>query len=92
MKPAITNGVCRLRCAGHCQQCVDDAGWRASVGTTDPCGDVRGPWRTGLGDLVAKVATPIARLLRLGCIDPKTKELRPESGCAKRRDALNRIG
>jgi hypothetical protein len=48
--------------------------------------------RLGLGDLVASVATPIARALRLPCIDPATKQLRPESGCAKRRDALNRLG
>lgn len=46
----------------------------------------------GLGDLVAAVATPIARALHLDCIDPATQQLRPDSGCAKRRAALNRIG
>ena len=45
----------------------------------------------GLGDLVAAVATPIARALHLPCIDPATKQLRPESGCAKRKAALNRL-
>ena len=45
----------------------------------------------GLGDLVAAVATPIARALRMKCIDPETKQLRPESGCAKRKAALNRL-
>lgn len=47
--------------------------------------------RRGLGDLVAAVATPIARALHLSCIDPATKQLRPESGCAKRKAALNRL-
>lgn len=47
--------------------------------------------KKGLGDLVAAVATPIARALRLPCIDPVTKQLRPESGCAQRQAALNRF-
>jgi hypothetical protein len=45
----------------------------------------------GLGDVVSKVATPIARALGMDCIDKKTNELKPDSGCAKRRDALNGI-
>jgi len=45
----------------------------------------------GLGDLIAKVATPIARFLRLPCIDKKTNELKPESPCQKRKEALNKI-
>lgn len=44
----------------------------------------------GLGDAVAAVATPIARALGLPCIDPATRQLRPESGCAQRKAALNR--
>lgn len=44
-----------------------------------------------IGDAVAAVATPIARVLRLSCIDPATRQLRPESGCAKRKAALNRL-
>jgi hypothetical protein len=43
----------------------------------------------GLGDAVAAVATPLARALRLPCIDPATKQLRPESGCARRKGKLN---
>lgn len=46
----------------------------------------------GLGDLVAAVATPIARALGLPCIDPATQQLRPESGCAKRKADWNRKG
>ncbi len=42
-----------------------------------------------LGDKIASVATPIARALKLDCIDPETKQLRPESGCAKMRNNLN---
>jgi hypothetical protein len=45
-----------------------------------------------LGDKVAAVATPFARALKLGCIDRETKELRPESRCAKWKAALNRLG
>lgn len=44
-----------------------------------------------LGNAISTVATPIARALHLPCIDPETNQLRPESGCAKRRDALNQF-
>lgn len=43
----------------------------------------------GLGDAISSVATPIAAALHLPCIDPTTKQLRPESGCAKRKQVLN---
>ncbi len=42
-----------------------------------------------LGDLISSVATPIARMVGADCIDQETKQLRPESGCAKMRDNLN---
>jgi len=45
-----------------------------------------------LGDAVASVATPIARALHMDCIDPSTQQLRPESPCNQRRDALNHFG
>lgn len=45
----------------------------------------------GLGDLISSVATPIASALNLPCIDQETRQLRPESPCAKRKAALNRI-
>lgn len=45
----------------------------------------------GLGDVVAAVATPIARALKLPCVDPKTKDLLPDSRCNKRKKKLNRI-
>lgn len=49
------------------------------------------PMKRGMGDLVAAVATPIARALQLPCIDPATRDLRPESACAKRKEKLNRL-
>jgi hypothetical protein len=47
--------------------------------------------RPGLGDLVGSIATPIARALHMPCIDPATGQLRPESGCQKRKTFLNKI-
>ena len=44
---------------------------------------------TGLGDKIARVATPIARALRLSCIDEATKELKPASPCGKAKARLN---
>jgi hypothetical protein len=43
----------------------------------------------GLGDKIASIATPIARALKMPCIDPKTGKLRPTSGCAKMKARLN---
>lgn len=45
---------------------------------------------SGLGDWVERFAKPIARALRLDCLD-KEGQLKPESGCAKRRYALNKM-
>lgn len=50
------------------------------------------PGKFGLGDAVGAVATPIARVLRLPCVDPATKQLRPESPCSKRKADLNAFG
>lgn len=44
----------------------------------------------GLGDLIHRIALPIAKALKLGCVDPATNQLRPESPCAKRREQLNK--
>lgn len=72
----------------------------AGADFSDPCATCHGHWgqynaslcRKGLGDKVAAIATPIARVLKLGCIDPATKEPRPESNCAKRKAKLNELG
>lgn len=42
-----------------------------------------------LGDAISSGATPIARALQLGCIDPATQQLKPESRCNQWRLALN---
>lgn len=42
-----------------------------------------------LGDKIHAVALPIARAAGLPCIDPATKQLRPESKCAGRRHRYN---
>ncbi len=44
----------------------------------------------GMGDVVERLAKPIAKALHLPCLD-ETNQLRPESPCAKRRDAMNKL-
>ncbi len=43
----------------------------------------------GVGSKIEKIANPIARLLKLPCIDPKTRKTKPESGCGKMKARLN---
>jgi hypothetical protein len=45
----------------------------------------------GLGDAIAKIATPIARAAKMDCVDPATGQLKPDSGCFQRKAALNKI-
>jgi hypothetical protein len=47
--------------------------------------------RRRLGDLVERLAKPVAVALKLPCLQPDGA-LKPDSPCAKRRDALNQIG
>lgn len=42
-----------------------------------------------IGTAISKVATPIAGVLGLDCYDPFTRDLRPESPCARSRQALD---
>lgn len=49
------------------------------------------PSGIGLGDIVGGIATPIARALKLDCIDKSTGELKPESRCQKRKNWLNSL-
>lgn len=47
----------------------------------------------GLGDRIERIVKPVAVALRMPCIDKENQnQLRPESPCAKRRNALNEIG
>lgn len=83
----IEDGKCKLLGRPKfCQQCCADQKFRASIGV-ESC--PHGVCGMGLGDLVAMAATPIARALKLGCVDPKTRQLREDSGCAKRKKRLN---
>ena len=43
-----------------------------------------------VGTAISKVATPIAAALRMDCVDPVTRQLRPGTPCAQARDALDR--
>lgn len=43
-----------------------------------------------LGDKLEKLFKPIARALKLPCLDANA-DLKPESPCAKRRDRLNEL-
>lgn len=52
---------------------------------------INGKPATGLGDVIEKIAHPIAAALKLPCLDAQTGTLKPESPCAKRRDAMNRM-
>lgn len=83
----------------YCQQCRTSLEWRTTVLAAGlvqeldfacPKGyDEANLPIHGFGDAVAAVATPIARALKLPCIDPKTQQLRRESGCEKRRRWMN---
>ncbi len=44
----------------------------------------------GPGDLVELAAKPIARALKIDCLDAQGS-LKPDSGCAQRRNALNKL-
>jgi hypothetical protein len=46
--------------------------------------------RIGLGDVVEAIVKPGAKALRLPCLD-ESSNLKPDSGCAKRKRALNKI-
>ena len=43
----------------------------------------------GLGNVIEGLIKPVARVLGLSCLD-STGRLKPDSPCARRRDALNR--
>lgn len=76
------SNACKSR--AHCETCRHDAAWRAQVGAPDVCPHF------GLGDLVEKIAKPIAKVLGLKCHD-KQGNLKPGTPCAKRKALLNRI-
>lgn len=76
----------------HCFTCRRDAAWRKSVGAPEQCpiGVTDQTAKRRLGDIVEAVAKPIAKALGMQCLDEQAN-LKPQSPCAKRRDALNSI-
>jgi hypothetical protein len=42
-----------------------------------------------LGDVISSIATPVARAIGADCIDPETRDLRPDSPCGRARSQLN---
>lgn len=68
-----SHGVCRL--------CIARGENTAEIESSQPT--------KGLGDIVERLAKPVAKALNLSCLDA-TNNLRPESPCAKRRDWLNK--
>jgi hypothetical protein len=55
------------------------------VGAPDECPFIR------LGDIVEKIAKPIAKALGLKCHDKATGKLKPGTPCHKRKAALNKL-
>lgn len=99
MKPWLDTLFCKNRIS--CFKCRKDAEFRRRlfddkrVDSPDfACPPERGGWTAdglpGIGDRVEAAAKPIAKAMGLPCLD-STGKLKPESGCAKRRDALNKL-
>jgi len=44
-----------------------------------------------IGDMVAAIATPIARAIGHPCVDKETRQLKPNSKCAERKARLNEL-
>ncbi len=66
MKPAITDGSCRLR-GGHCAWCLTHPEWRAQVGTVNPC-----PEGVTLDSLPLKAGKAVYRKKGCGTCKPVT--------------------
>lgn len=75
---------CKSR--AHCGACRSDEAWRIAIGAPEEC-----PYEIrGLGDIVERIAKPIASALKMPCLDDSGR-LKPDSGCGKRRDRLNKL-
>ena len=83
----------------HCRTCRND-GWRGAAFRADmlarypdlgqrefACPHGR-KWGVQWGDVVERVAKPVAKALKLDCLDANAR-LKPESPCAKRKRMLN---
>lgn len=47
--------------------------------------------KPGIGDRIEKLVHPVAVAINWPCLDEEKKGLKPESGCAKMRDGLNKL-
>ena len=61
------------------------------TGSTKQAGPTRPRPALGLGDMVETVAKPIAKVLKMDCLD-QNEQLKPQSPCWKRRAWLNEQG
>lgn len=86
IRRSLCEGQCKADPTDPCNGC-ENGHWGAYV--LQGCEEVQAQDEPGLGDKIAKFATPIARALGLDCIDPKTNELKPTSPCAKMKARLN---
>lgn len=90
------SGACKSR--RHCKACRTSLAFRESVvkNKLDDNPEFACPHGftadhlPGLGDKVEAAVKPMAKALKLPCLDEQGN-LKPESGCAKRRDALNKL-
>jgi hypothetical protein len=81
----------KFKTHAHCSHCRHNPDWRAKVKAPEECpeGWTQDRLPPKVGTLIGKIATPIAHALRLPCVDRETKKLKPTSGCAKRKRALD---
>lgn len=92
------DGICATRL--HCVACRTEPAWRLSL---FKLGWVKEPnfacpfgftaekvQSKGWGTFIENLVKPIAKFLKLPCLD-KEGQLKPTSGCAKRRDKLNQL-
>lgn len=82
MKHPIVGNTCAWK-GVHCERCQMDEVWRTALRMPAVCPDTR-----GLGDLVERLAKPVAKALGLKCLD-QHGNLRPESRCGERKRRLN---
>lgn len=87
---AIENGKCKIPRTA-CKWCRNHPG-ENGFPSDCPHGFTKERLPVLLGDAVAKIATPIARALGLGCVDKLTGKLKPSSPCAKRQARWNSLG
>jgi len=92
MKKWTESKACQSR--AFCQQCRKDEKFRQKIVANGqmPERDFVCPWGAddGLGTWLEKVFKPIAKALKMKCLDEQGK-LKPKSKCAERRDKLNAL-